>query len=354
MSLQVSGGPVTIRGGPGPAGSPSLASRGVGRRRAPLLLATLLTALVLTGCTAGGGGGGGDAAGDQSAGAQAAPAAEVADAAESGDAAASGDAAVAEPAAAADRQVVTTGEVTVVVDDPRGAVDDVVALVEGRGGRVDERAEQGAVGPGEGSDPAEDGDPSEGSDPAGPGGPAEATASLTVRVPAAEVTATLDALAALGEVSSVALSSADVTAQARDLDARIGALRTSTARLEGLVADAATTADVLAAEQLLTDRQGQLEALVAERAALGEQVDLSTLRLQLVGPGEEAPAPAPGPQGFLDGLGVGWGALLRATGAALLVSGVLAPWAAATAVVVAAAVGLRRWRRRVVAGAAAG
>ena len=37
-------------------------------------------------------------------------------------------------------------------------------------------------------------------------------------------------------------------------------------------------------------------------------------------------APAGGPDGFVDGLGTGWRALVTALGAAVIVLGVLLPW----------------------------
>ena len=53
----------------------------------------------------------------------------------------------------------------------------------------------------------------------------EAYGWLTVRVPAAELTATVDAVEELGEVTDLSISSEDVTRRGRDLDARIAARR---------------------------------------------------------------------------------------------------------------------------------
>ncbi len=275
----------------------------------------LLAAMLLTACSGAGQDSASAGAGSATSAAAGSEAASAADAAPDGGAAAA-------PVAAVDRQVITTADVSMTVDDPRAAVARVVAVVEARGGRVDERSEQAAP---------------EGEDASG------ASASLTVRVPAGEVTGVLAELEVVGEVDAVSLTASDVTAQARDLDARTSALRASTTRLEGLIADAVTTADVIAAEQALSDRQGALESLVAERTALGEQIDLSALRVQLLGDGA---VPVPGPDGFLDGLGVGWSALLGAAGTALLVAGVLLPWAALALVLGAVAIAVRRLRRR--------
>ncbi len=94
-------------------------------------------------------------------------------------------------------------------------------------------------------------------------------------------------------------------------------------------------------------RQGELEYLQSQRALLADRVDLSTLHVHLAPSGV---APAGGPDGFVDALGAGWRALVTALGAAVVVLGVVLPWAALAAAVL---VPLRRSRRRVaVAGAA--
>lgn len=236
-------------------------------------------------------------------------------------------------AQAGDRQVVTTGEVSVRVDDPRAAADTITDAVEEDGGRVDARSED--------VPPGEDGArPVEGTDEA-PSGRA-ASASLTVRVPSDRVTATVDALRELGEVESVSISSDDVTGAAQDLDARIAALRTSVERLDTLIAEASTTADLITAEQALTDRQASLESLVAERGRLAEQVSLSTLLISL---STQAGPSAQGSSGFVDGLATGWAGLMRSAGVLLVAAGFLLPWALAVGVVAAAVIGARRWLR---------
>lgn len=224
---------------------------------------------------------------------------------------------------AAGRQVVTTGDVALTAPDPRGAADGVVALVEESGGRVDARQETSAR--------AEDG--------------TDASASLTVRVPSDDVSDVLDALEDLGDVQDVDLRSEDVTAAAQDLDARIRAMRLSVARMEDLLAGAATQADVISAENTLTERQAALEQLESQRARVAEQVALSTLHVMIWSDG--APAPATDERtGFLGGLASGWDALVEVLGVALLVLGALVPWLAVAALVVGAVVAVRRVLRR--------
>jgi hypothetical protein len=229
-----------------------------------------------------------------------------------------GAAAVADVDDAA-RQVVTEGSVTLTVESPRRAAQDAAALAEQAGGRVQERVEVA----GQGSD--------------------EDTARLVVRVPADGLTRVLQELERLGRVDSVELTSDDVTGQAQDLDARIRALQISVTRLQDLLARAESTADVVAAEQTLTERQSSLESLQSQRARLADQVELSTL--QLFFQTQEA-APPPARAGFGGGLVTGWESLVAALSVGLLVLGVLVPWLVVAAVAAVAVVAVRRELRR--------
>ena len=222
-----------------------------------------------------------------------------------------------------DRQVVTTAAASLAVEDPAGSAQRVSELVEAAGGRIDERTEHA----GSGEDGVEG-----------------AVADLVARVPADALTDVLADLEGLGDVASRSVSRSDVTTTAVDLDARISALRTSVARLQTLMDDATSTAALLDAEEALAERQEQLESLQAQRALLADQVELSTLRVHLEPFGV---APAGGPEGFVDGLGTGWRALVSALGTVVVVLGVLLPWLAVAALVAAAVlVPLRLARRR--------
>jgi hypothetical protein len=221
----------------------------------------------------------------------------------------------------ADRQVVTTATASLAVEDPADGAQQLSELVESVGGRVDERTEH-----------------------AGSGENGRASADLVVRVPADELTGVLADLEEFGDVESVSVSRSDVTATVVDLDARISALQTSVARLQALMGEAATTADLLAAEAALSERQKELESLQSQRALLADQVELSTLRVHLAPFGV---APAGGPDTFLDGLGTGWRALVTAASAAAVGLGVLLPWLAVAGLVTAGVlVAVRATRRR--------
>ncbi len=87
-----------------------------------------------------------------------------------------------------DREVITTGSVSVTVGNPRQSAQEVSSYVESIGGRVDSRSENTA----EGFDTA---------------------AYLQVRVPSAKVTQTIAKLKTYGTVTNVSLQNEDVTTQ---------------------------------------------------------------------------------------------------------------------------------------------
>lgn len=204
-------------------------------------------------------------------------------------------------AAAKDRSVVVTGDATVTVTDPLGAADRATRIVAAAGGRVDGRTEE-----------------------AGSGGRA-GSATLTLRIPATRLDATLDALKRLGHADRVTTSATDVTGQTQDLDARATALRTTIQRMLELEQKATDTKDLVAIETALGDRQGELESLEAQQRELADQVAMSTITLTLQPTGAIV---APSSAGFGDGLATGWSAFVAFWGAVLVGLGVALPWLA--------------------------
>ena len=198
----------------------------------------------------------------------------------------------------ADRQVITTGTISVTVGEPRTTAQQLSTWVESIGGRVDDRSENGS------------GD--------------DASAAVTVRVPSNQVTATVDRLKTYGTVDDVSLQNSDVTAQAKDLDARIDALQLSIDRLTSIMAGAGSSKEVLQAEEALTQRQEQLESLEAERKGIADQVSLSTLSISLA---QQPTASSVEPGGFAGGLRDGWNALVSTVNHVVEIAGVLLPWA---------------------------
>jgi hypothetical protein len=228
--------------------------------------------------------------------------------------------------ASGNRQVIKTGSMTITVAQPADAAEEASRIVESAGGRIDSRRERAAT----------DGD--------------KGSASLTVRIPSAKLTATIEQLNKLGTVEDIAISSDDVTGQSQDLDARITALRTSVDRLLALMAKATSTQDLITIESALSDRQGNLESLEAQQRQLKDQVDLSSVTLNL---NSVAKPRTQLPGNFLDGLIAGWNSIVVFFAGVLVVVGVLLPWlviAGAIAFGVFAVLRARRKRRLASAG----
>lgn len=94
----------------------------------------------------------------------------------------------------------------------------------------------------------------------------------------------IDEISTLGDRTSLSLNTTDVTLTKVDLEARIASLQASVTRLQELMAQATTTADLLAAETALAQRQGELDSLQSQLEYLESQVAMSTLTINLSEP----------------------------------------------------------------------
>lgn len=206
----------------------------------------------------------------------------------------------------AGRDVITTGSMSVTVDDPIDAAEDAAAIAERAGGRVDDRTEN----PGTGNQ--------------------QASATLTLRIPADAFNDSVARLKKLGDVNFVSLQASDVTRQTQDLDARITSLRTSVDRLLGLLEQASDTTDLIAIEGALSERQAELESLQTQRDFLSDQIDYSTLSVELYAEGTVAPG---SPDDFWSAIVAGWNTLVAAGSGLLVVLGFALPWLIALAVI---------------------
>jgi hypothetical protein len=223
------------------------------------------------------------------------------------------------PEAATDkRDVVTTASVRMTVADPSAAADEAAVIVEAAGGRVDGRTEDSGSGTG------------------------RAQTSVVLRVPASELDAVVRELKNLGTVELAQTTSEDVTAQRVDLDARIRALQTSVDRLLAIMRDAGDPDALITAEDALSQRQAELDSLRAQREALGDRIELSTVDVTFIA--EQIGGPVPQQyRGFFGQVERGWDALLSVTGSAVLLFGLMLPWLAVLAVVALLCIGLTRW-----------
>lgn len=251
--------------------------------------------------------------------------------------AASGGGAVADSVTTpADRVVIASATATVRVNDARAAIDAISTAATGAGGYTESMSITGTDAPAPG--PIPQGDAMAFPTPG---------AVIAVRVPADALTSTLQDLARVGEVTSSQISRSDVTTQSVDLRARASSLEASVARLTELMAQSTSTADLIAAESALAQRQSELDSLRQQLTWLDDQVRMSSLVVTLV---DTEPAPAADPAGFGDGLVAGWHGLIATLNGVVVGVGFLLPWlgvAAVAAVVVwAVRAAVRRRRQR--------
>ncbi|MDQ2697341.1 MAG: DUF4349 domain-containing protein [Actinomycetota bacterium] len=242
---------------------------------------------------------------------------------------------------ATDRDIITTASATVTVEDVDAAARAVGEAAVEHGGYVESLSvgSNGSVYP---IPPMEGGvvdstmpypAPTEG-------------AWVTVRVPADQLSAVVDELAGLGEVTATNISRQDVTEQAVDLRARIDAAQASVDRLTELMTQAQNVGDLIAAESALAERQATLESYQQQLEMLDDQVAMSTLSVTVLP--RVVPVTAD-PAGFGDGLAAGWNGLVATLNGIVVAIGFLIPWlvvAAVAALIVWGVVRLVRTRRR--------
>lgn len=202
------------------------------------------------------------------------------------------------------REIVRTAYVSMVVATPPASADTVVKIVEKAGGLVSQRTDTSA---------------SEHTD---------ASASMTLRIPEATLTATLNELKGLGEVMEHWIESDDVTLLAKDLDAQIEALQLSVKRLQRLLAEADSVTNLLAVERELATRQAELDSLMSQRKTLSDQVSMATVAVELTAPGTATgERPRPGEStSVLDALSDGWGTFVGFLKGFVLVVAYTLPW----------------------------
>jgi hypothetical protein len=155
------------------------------------------------------------------------------------------------------------------------------------------------------------------------------SSTLTLRVPTSDFGEAMDALARIGKVERQTRKSEDVTTQVLDNDARVRAAERAIRQIELLLSRADALRDIIAIESDLARRQADLDSLKSQQAWLEDQTSLSTINVQLSRPGE---APEDEARGFLAGLGDGWDAMTNATVVLLTVLGAVLPFAVLLAI----------------------
>jgi hypothetical protein len=131
-------------------------------------------------------------------------------------------------------------------------------------------------------------------------------ANVVYKVVPARFNDVVSGLGRLGKLEHQQIGTQDVTGQVVDLGARLTAAQTSAARLQQLLAGSGNVADLLSVEQQLTTRDGEVDSLSGELAALRAQVDLATITLDVSAlPTHPRPAPHHARPGFARGLHAG-------------------------------------------------
>ena len=224
-----------------------------------------------------------------------------------------------ESAGSFEPDIIRTGYLSLSVDSPSDTADEITGVVEAAGGRIASRSDY---------TPVDYGQPS---------------SYLEARIPYDVLDATVESIQGLGDVQEVSLNSVDVSLQKIDLDARIDVLEAAIERLNELLAEAASTSDLIAVESALSERQAELDSLQSQRDYLSDQTLFATLSISLITPANATPAE---PDGFLDGIVRGWESILAFFAGTIVWAGILVPWLGLVAVVVVAIVVVRRLRRR--------
>ncbi len=106
------------------------------------------------------------------------------------------------------------------------------------------------------------------------------SANVTYRIPAERWSDALNGLKGLAaRIVNEQTSSENVTGKVVDLDARIANLQTSELALQGIMAKATTITDILKVQAELTQVQGDIESMTAQRDLLSNQAALATLEV---------------------------------------------------------------------------
>jgi hypothetical protein len=201
---------------------------------------------------------------------------------------------------------IITGDLYLTVDNTAETADRITVIVTDAGGRVDSRTDYLDA------------------------STQSPSSYLWVRIPTPVLDDTMASIQALGQVERVSTGRMDVTLQVIDLGERIDVLNASLGRLEALLEQATTTAELIELESAITQRQAERDSLVSQQTYLSDQIQFASMSIELRTEGE---APPREPDGFLDAIVAGWFALVAFGGSSVIFLGMALPWIAVAAVV---------------------
>lgn len=167
--------------------------------------------------------------------------------------------------------------------------------------------------------------------------------SMVLRVPTSDLDGIITSLGELGEVTFSRSTAEDVTAEYRDVEARVATLEAGAERLRDLIADAPSVESIASLERELTSREAELDALKARMKVLEADVSRSTITLHLAEESDDLQTLSQEETGFLAGLGAGWKAFVSSVNVLLTAAGALLPFLAVAALI---GIPLLLWRRR--------
>jgi hypothetical protein len=229
-----------------------------------------------------------------------------------------------------DQQLIYTAELTVRAKNVGAALSTATSIVTAAGGYVSTENSTGA----------------------GAGQPASsATATVTLKIPAAVYPATLAKLTGTGLGSQLSLrqQAQDVTQQVADVGSLVASDQAAITQLRALLKDAGSVNDLLNVQDQINAETSDLEAMLAQQQALDHETAYATVTLTLVGPKAVVKARAKQkpalPPGLASGLTGGWRAFRLTIDWLLAFIGAVAPFAAVVAVIGGAV----WWARRRVA-----
>jgi len=156
---------------------------------------------------------------------------------------------------AVERMVIKTGSLSVVVNDIRKSVKDIVTYVEGKGGfLVTSNVSKSGI---------------------------DLSGNVTVRVPSASLETTIEYVKAMGEVADEHIDGRDITEEYVDLESKLGNLRATETQFLAIMKMAVKIEDVLAVQKELSYVRENIEMTEGRIKYLKESVDLSSLTIYL-------------------------------------------------------------------------
>ena len=188
-----------------------------------------------------------------------------------------------------DQQLVYTAQLTVRAKNVGAALSTATSIVTAAGGYVSAENSTGA----------------------GAGQPASsATATVTLKIPAAVYPATLARLtgAGLGTQLSLRQQAQDVTQQVADVGSQVTSDEAAISQLRALLKDAGSVSALLVVQDQINTETSGLESMLAQQQALNHETAFATVTLTLVGPkaavkakAKARPDPAAGTRERADG-----------------------------------------------------